>query len=79
MDAWRYIVRSDHRRRTIESYLPLLLSAAGALGILPFAVIRIMHHEWLAAGIDLVSMYPRLGTMASAHFSSKKMHAAAYC
>jgi diguanylate cyclase len=54
MDAWRYIVRSDYRRRTIESYLPLLLSAAGALGILPFAVIRFMHGEWLAAGIDLL-------------------------
>jgi diguanylate cyclase (GGDEF)-like protein len=54
MDAWRYIVRSDSRRATIESYLPLILSAAGALGILPFAVIRFMRGEWLAAGIDLV-------------------------
>jgi diguanylate cyclase len=56
MDAWRYIVRSDSRRATIESYLPLILSAAGALGILPFAVIRFMRGEWLAAGIDTVVM-----------------------
>jgi len=54
MDAWRYIVSADQRRTTVESYLPLLLSAAGALGILPFAVIRYMHHEWLAAGIDTI-------------------------
>jgi diguanylate cyclase (GGDEF)-like protein len=54
MDAWRSIVRSDERRSTVESYLPLILSAAGALGILPFAVIRFMQDEWLAAVIDLV-------------------------
>ena len=52
MDAWRYIVRSDSRRVTTESYLPLLLSAAGALGVLPFAVIRYLNQHWLAAVID---------------------------
>ena len=54
MEAWRYIVRSDSRRGTVESYLPLILSAAGALGILPFAAIRLMRGEWLAASIDFV-------------------------
>ena len=54
MDAWRYIVRSDSRRKTAESYLPLLLSFAGALGVLPFAVIRFLNHDWLAAAIDAV-------------------------
>jgi diguanylate cyclase (GGDEF)-like protein len=52
MDAWRYIVRSDSRRKTTESRLPLLLSAAGALGVLPFAVIRYLDQHWLAAAID---------------------------
>jgi diguanylate cyclase (GGDEF)-like protein len=52
MDAWRYIVRSDSRRSSFESYLPLMLSAAGAIGILPFAVIRYLQHEWVAAIID---------------------------
>ena len=52
MDAWRYIVRSDSRHETAESYLPLLLSAAGALGVLPFAVIRYLNQDWLAAIID---------------------------
>ncbi len=53
MDAWRYIVRSSGDRRSIESYLPLMLAAAGGLGVLPFALIRLMQREWLAAGIDL--------------------------
>lgn len=54
MDAWRYIVRSDNRRKSAESYLPLLLSVAGALGVLPFAVIRFLNQDWLAAAIDAV-------------------------
>ncbi len=54
MDAWRYIVRSEARRQTVESYLPLILSAAGALGVLPFTIMRYMQHEWIAAFIDTV-------------------------
>ena len=54
MDAWRYIVRSDNGRKSAEAYLPLLLSAAGALGVLPFAVIRYLNQDWLAASIDLL-------------------------
>ena len=53
MDAWRYIVRSHDRRKNLESYLPLILATAGALGVLPFAVLRVIHREWLAAGIDI--------------------------
>ena len=52
MDAWRYIVQSDNDRRTVESFLPLMLSAAGALGVLPFAIIRFLNQDWLAATID---------------------------
>jgi diguanylate cyclase (GGDEF)-like protein len=33
-------------------YLPLILSAAGALGILPFAVIRWLDGDWIIAAID---------------------------
>jgi diguanylate cyclase (GGDEF)-like protein len=61
MDAWQYIVRADHRRSTLESYLPLILSAAGALGILPFAILRFMHDDWLAAGIDTIIIAGFLG------------------
>ncbi len=54
MDAWRYIIESDPRRESIERYLPLILSAAGALGVLPFAVMRYMQGEWLVAIIDTI-------------------------
>ncbi len=54
MDAWRYIVRSESRRQTIESYLPLLLSAAGGLGVLPFAIMRFLQREWVAAAVDTI-------------------------
>lgn len=54
LDAWRYIIESDSRRHTVESYLPLILSAAGALGVLPFAVLRYMQGEWVAAAVDTV-------------------------
>ena len=54
MDAWRYIVRSENKRLPVEGYLPLILSAAAALGVLPFAIRRFMHGEWLAGIIDVV-------------------------
>lgn len=54
LDTWSYFVRSRARRDTIEGYLPLILSAAGALGIGPFAVIRFMNGEWLAGIIDVI-------------------------
>ena len=52
LDSWRYITASESRRDTVASYLPLILSAAGAIGVLPFAVIRYMQGQWIAAGID---------------------------
>jgi len=52
MDAWRFIVRSESRRNSVEAYLPLILSAAGSLGVLPFAILRYMQGAWLAAVVD---------------------------
>ena len=54
LDAWRYIIQSESRRQSVESYLPLILSAAGALGVFPFMVIRYMQGEWVAAIVDTV-------------------------
>ena len=54
LDAWRYVIRSESRRNTVASYLPLILSAFGAVGVLPFMVVRYMQGEWLAAIIDTV-------------------------
>ena len=54
MDAWRYIVRSNSGRKSVETYLPLILSAAGGLGVLPFAILRFMQQQWVAATIDSI-------------------------
>ena len=64
MDVWRYIVRSNSERKSLESYLPLFLSAAGALGVLPFAILRFMQQQWIAATIDaiIVTGFLVLGT-----------------
>jgi len=64
MEAWRYIARSSNRLKTVESYLPLILSAAGALGVLPFAIDRFAQREWAAAALDttLIVGFLALGT-----------------
>jgi diguanylate cyclase (GGDEF)-like protein len=54
MDAWRYIIQFESNRRTVEGYLPLILSASGALGVLPFMVMRYMRGEWIAAILDTI-------------------------
>ena len=54
LDAWRYIINSESRQKSVESYLPLILSAAGALGVFPFMVMRYMRGEWTAAIVDTV-------------------------
>lgn len=54
LDAWRYIIASDSERRSVESYLPLILSIVGALGVLPFTVLRYMQGAWAAAIVDTV-------------------------
>ncbi len=54
LDAWRYIVRTNAGRKRLETYLPLLLSIAGALGVFPFAVLRYMQGQWATAIIDTI-------------------------
>lgn len=61
LDAWRYIVASDSRRRSVESYLPLILSIVGALGVLPFAILRYRQGEWTAAIADTIIVIGLLG------------------
>ncbi len=41
-------------RETLTGYLPLILSAAGALGVAPFVVVRWMDGDWVVAAIDTV-------------------------
>lgn len=51
-------------RDPIAGYLPLILSAAGALGVAPFAVMRWMTGDWIIAAIDslIVVGFVVLGT-----------------
>lgn len=64
LDSWSYIVRTQPSGGFIEAILPLILSAAGALGVLPFAIIRYMSGDWLIAIIDtmIVGGFIMLGT-----------------
>jgi diguanylate cyclase (GGDEF)-like protein len=52
LEAWSSITRAKRTRESIEEYLPLILSAAGALGVAPFAVFRFLGGDWLAGSID---------------------------
>jgi len=61
LDAWAYIITSESERRTIASYLPLVLSGAGVLGVSPFMVLRYMQGEWVAAIVDTVIVAGFLG------------------
>lgn len=54
LEAWRYVIESESRRESVESYLPLILSAAGGFGVLPFMILRFMQGEWIAAIVDTV-------------------------
>ena len=59
--TWRYILRAAGKRRSVDHYLPVILSAAGSLGVLPFAVIRFRNGEWLAGLIDTAIILGLLG------------------
>ena len=61
LDAWRYIIDSESGKDSVASYLPLILSAAGALGVLPFTVIRYLQGEWIAAVIDTIIVVGFIG------------------
>lgn len=41
-------------RDTVAGYLPLILSAAGGLGVAPFALVRWLNGDWVIAMIDTV-------------------------
>ena len=56
LETWSDVARNKSSRESIEGYLPIILSAAGALGIAPFAVVRAMNGDWLAAAVDFLLM-----------------------
>ena len=61
LDAWRFIITSQSEQGTVASYLPLILSAAGVLGVFPFMVVRYMQGEWGAAIVDTIIVAGFLG------------------
>jgi diguanylate cyclase (GGDEF)-like protein len=64
VETWSYVARTNSSRDTLESYLPLILSGAGALGVAPFAVMRFMAGDWLIAIMDTIIVvgFVALGT-----------------
>ena len=64
LETWSHLARSPSARDTVAGYLPLILSAAGALGVAPFAVIRWMNADWIIAVVDtvIVAGFVFLGT-----------------
>ncbi|NNC55621.1 MAG: hypothetical protein HKO07_07865, partial [Pseudomonadales bacterium] len=50
-------------RLTLEEFLPLMLCAAGALGVLPFAIVRFVNQEWWVGALDtlIVAGFATLG------------------
>jgi len=63
---------------SLEEFLPLMLSAAGALGILPFAIIRFVSGEWLIGILDagIVTGFTVLGIFV---LRSRRVRAASVC
>lgn len=62
LETWSYIAKSQLKRNSVDGFLPLALSGAGALGILPFAVTRFMQGELLAGFIDVAIIGGLLAT-----------------
>lgn len=64
LEGWSHIAREPSARHSLAGYLPLILSAAGALGVAPFAVMRWMTGDVLIAVIDtaIVAGFAVLGT-----------------
>ncbi|MGB5352230.1 MAG: hypothetical protein WBN32_01305, partial [Woeseia sp.] len=50
-------------RLSLEEFLPLMLCAAGSMGVLPFAIIRFVNQQWWVALLDtaIVAGFTTLG------------------
>lgn len=54
IDAWADLNDEGPGDRTVAPYTPLILSAAGALGVAPFAVMRWLNAEFALAILDSI-------------------------
>lgn len=75
IESWSELAHDPAARHSVAGYLPLILSAAGALGVLPFAVMRWMASDWMIAIIDtaIVAGFVSLGTFI---YRTRKVRAA---
>lgn len=55
------VKRAAWERPSLEEFLPLLLCIAGALGVLPFAILRALQQHWGAALLDAVIVASFIG------------------
>ncbi len=67
-NSWLYRTDSEPQQRSAEGHLPIIFSAAGAIGILPFMVLRYLRGEWTAALVDTAMI---LGLFALGYYVHK--------
>ncbi len=72
---WRYMIEAEQEPRFVASHLPLIFSAAGAIGVLPFMVLRYMQGEWTAAFID-TAIVTALFSLGAYVYKTRRVEAA---
>ncbi len=75
LETWTDIPRPGPPRRNTQGYVPLIMSAAGALAVAPFAVIRWINGDWLLAIIDTV-LVVGLTTLSTYVYRTRKVRVA---
>lgn len=81
---WRYVElialkdvqnAMKYQKRSFEEQIIMSISAAAALCILPFLVIRIINQDWYIAFLDFVAVASTTGLLAYVYFSRRTLFA----
>ena len=54
IETWSFIANFEQKHEEVQGTLPLILAVACSLGVAPFAVLRLIHGEYLIAIIDVL-------------------------
>lgn len=54
IETWSFITNFEQKHEEVEGALPLILAVACSLGVAPFAVLRLIHGEYLMGLIDVL-------------------------
>lgn len=73
--VWSQVTPEPALPETVAGHLPLYLSAVGALGVAPFAVMRWMTGDWSIAVIDTVIVFG-LAILGTYVYRTRKVRAA---